>query len=89
MDGPATLLSRPQFWATSTSSRPATTNDKLPEHEDLDLTAGVLRNGVTVGTTPHLACFHLAGRAGKVPRDGPGIDDGSTRVRPPWRREGA
>jgi hypothetical protein len=72
MDRP--LSSRaPQSGDADIKPAPATTNDKLPDHEDHDLTAEVLRNGVTVGTTPHLACFHLAGRAGKVPRDGPGI----------------
>jgi hypothetical protein len=51
---------------------PATTNDKPPIMWITTSRLGTSerRDG---GTTPHLACFHLAGRAGKVPRDGPGI----------------
>jgi hypothetical protein len=68
---------------------PATTNDKPPDHEDLDLTAGVLRNGVTVGPRLIWPASTWPGGRVRCPEMGRVSDDGSTPVRPPWRREGA
>jgi len=84
MDGPATLPSRPQSGDADIEPAPLTTNDEPPDHEDHDPRPGTSERRDD-GTTPHLAGFHLAGRAGKVPREGRG---GLMTARPGCDRPG-
>jgi hypothetical protein len=87
MDRPLSLRPRSGDEDIRPAPAPATTSDKPPDHEAHDPRPGTSerRDG---GTTPHLACFHLAGRAGMVPEMARAIWAWRYRVRPPRSGEG-